>query len=91
MTRSIGETNASNAVSADFFAYGCLDLIDKRLSTLHTQISKKNWPLCMSHLEALTIFLLRNDAWGSASCPPSYITIATDASFQWPTTATALT
>ncbi|KAL1717613.1 hypothetical protein EV715DRAFT_202865 [Schizophyllum commune] len=50
----------------DFFAYGCLDLIDKRLSTLHTQIAKKNWPLCMSHLEALTIFLLRNDAWGMA-------------------------
>ena len=69
MTRSIGETDASNAVSADFFAYGCLDLIDKRLSTLHTQIAKKNWPLCMSHLEALTIFLLRNDAWGSASSP----------------------
>ncbi|KAI5891236.1 uncharacterized protein SCHCODRAFT_02628501 [Schizophyllum commune H4-8] len=50
----------------DFFAYGCLDLIDKCLSTLHTQIAKKNWPLCMSYLEALTIFMLRNDAWGMA-------------------------
>lgn len=91
MTRSIGETDASNAVSADFFAYGCLDLIDKRLSTLHTQIAKKNWPLCMSHLEALTIFLLRNDAWGSASSSfcLSHTTDALES--KWPTTATALT
>ncbi|KAL1743658.1 hypothetical protein HDZ31DRAFT_64850 [Schizophyllum fasciatum] len=50
----------------DFFAHGCLDLIDKRLSTLHTRIVKKDWPLCMSYLEALTIFMLRSDAWGMA-------------------------
>ncbi|TRM67005.1 hypothetical protein BD626DRAFT_566052 [Schizophyllum amplum] len=50
----------------DFFAYAVLDLIDKRLSTLHTQIGKKDWRVCVSQLEALTVFMLRTNAWGMA-------------------------
>ncbi|KAH9917714.1 uncharacterized protein B0H18DRAFT_1033497 [Fomitopsis serialis] len=50
----------------DFYAYAVIDIIDRRLGTLHTRITKKDWPNAMAHLEALTQFMEMENIWGMA-------------------------
>lgn len=69
----------SDALNTDFYAYGMIDIIDKRLSTIPTRIIKKDWPGAMAHLEALTHSAGMESIWGWGSeCRSSAFNIYAD-------------
>ena len=46
-----------------------LDLIDKRLRSIHYRIVKKDWPGAMTYLEALTHFMNAEMVWSGVNMP----------------------
>ena len=54
----------------DFFSYAQLDLVDRALSAIHTNVVKRKYDEAMPLLEALTVFSDLESSWPSKHNPP---------------------
>lgn len=54
----------------DYYAYACLDLIDKTLTTVHSKIAKKHYDEAYGILEGLTVFNELDSSWLGKSIAP---------------------